>query len=286
MELKTSLIDKRTYQSNDEYNFHVPLLVNNKTMPPMMSSDYIELVRPRRNSMDDQHEKTNFRTSQPLNRSSEHDAISEDSDITVLSFEQINPQSFKCVNLFRPLFWLLYYLFCCCIFPSCYSNVSEGNKNILATFQRTLKTLKTKRFPDSEVFNALVQLYRCKANAFVLLQRVRLNPSLSKDNKVRTDLEFFIPQICSFYLNPEIDDNQRTLLIDILAKACTINYFFAHRVYFFFKSAQSYLVDADQQAKANFVISRLAKCVVLNNSQSGNEILYLTDSLTFLKFAN
>lgn len=264
MELRSSLLENKIYDSEE---FPYPVLGNNKTMPPLQPKQYLELLRPRRNSMDDQREKSDFsQPLQPYYRSSEHDAISEDSDITVLSFEQINPQSFKCVSLFRPFFWLMYYLFCCCIFPSCFSDENQGNKNMFATFQRTLKTLKTKRFPDSEVFNALVQLYRCKANAFALLQRVRLNPSLSKDKLIRTDLEFFIPQICSFYLNPEINDNQRTLLIDILAKACTINYFFAHRVYFFFKSAQAYLLDADQQAKANFIISRLAKCVVLNNS--------------------
>jgi hypothetical protein len=50
-------------------------------------------------------------------------------------------------------------------------------------------------------------LYRGKESAFSLLRRVRLNPSMSAAD-VRTDLEFFIPQLCSYYLNPEIDSVQ------------------------------------------------------------------------------
>lgn len=131
---------------------------------------------------------------------------SADSIDTVISFEQANPQNFKCVTFFRPLFWLMYYLFCCCLFPSCYAHTERAeDRNIIASFQRTLKTLKKKRFPDSEVFNALVQLYRCKANAFTQLSRVRLNPSTLSIN-VRTDLEFFIPQLCSFYLSPGVSN--------------------------------------------------------------------------------
>ena len=75
-------------------------------------------------------------------------------------------------------------------------------------FKRTLKTLKKKRFIDSEVFNALVQLYRHKPHATSLLMSVRLNPDFSDKvlaDSTRSDLEYFIPQLCSFYLNLELD---------------------------------------------------------------------------------
>jgi hypothetical protein len=105
------------------------------------------------------------------------DRSDRSSDETVLSYEQKNPESFQCINCFRPLFFVLYYLFCCCLFPSCYTAGDDQNQNVFSSFKRTLKTLKKKRFADSEVFNAMVNLYRSKQSAFVLLTRVRLNPS-------------------------------------------------------------------------------------------------------------
>jgi len=56
-------------------------------------------------------------------------------------------------------------------------------------------------------------------------------------------LEFFIPQLCSFFLNPEISSSSEAQLLDLLTKACSINFFFAHRVYFFFNSCRDYLAD-------------------------------------------
>jgi len=48
--------------------------------------------------------------------------LSDDSDATLLDYEQVNPQSFKCMKFFRPFFWLLYYLFCCCVFTRCFAS--------------------------------------------------------------------------------------------------------------------------------------------------------------------
>jgi hypothetical protein len=61
MELRSSLLQNKLYDSEE---FPYPSLGNNKTMPSMQPKQYLELLRPRRNSMDDQREKTGF--SQPL----------------------------------------------------------------------------------------------------------------------------------------------------------------------------------------------------------------------------
>ena len=57
----------------------------------------------------------------------------------------------------RPIFWLTYYLFCCCL-VSDLNNARRRrqDRSLLMNFRQTLKTLKKKRFIDSEVFNALV----------------------------------------------------------------------------------------------------------------------------------
>lgn len=121
---------------------------------------------------------------------------SSDDNNSVLSLEQVNQSNFRCFSVLRPVFWIAYYLFCCCLVGS--MNNAEQNRrerSVIQNFRHTLKTLKKKRFIDSEVFNALVQLYRHKPHANNLLVRVRLNPSFSGEDAshTRADLEFFIP---------------------------------------------------------------------------------------------
>ena len=52
----------------------------------------------------------------------------------------------------------------------------------------------------------MVQLYRHKPAAMQNLAKVRINPNLLSGGEVkRADLEFFIPQLCSFYLESQLD---------------------------------------------------------------------------------
>lgn len=96
---------------------------------------------------------------------------SSDGENSVLSIEQVNEENFRCLSILRPVFWLTYYLFCCCLI----SDISRDrqretrDRSVILNFRKTLKTLKKKRFIDSEVFNALVQLYRHKPRANSLL---------------------------------------------------------------------------------------------------------------------
>ena len=89
-------------------------------------------------------------------------------------------------------------MFCCCLIGDCGGNSERRTRerSVIMNFRQTLKTLKKKRFIDSEVFNALVQLYRHKPHANNLLVRVRLNPDIVANGTgtaTRSDLEFFIP---------------------------------------------------------------------------------------------
>ena len=40
---------------------------------------------------------------------------SSDGEGSVISMEQVNQENFRCISLMRPVFWLAYYLFCCCV---------------------------------------------------------------------------------------------------------------------------------------------------------------------------
>ena len=144
---------------------------------------------------------------------------SSDGENSVLSFEQVNQENFRCFSILRPIFWIAYYLFCCCLVNNFTAQKNGRERSVIQNFRHTLKTLKKKRFIDSEVFNALVQLYRHNSHANNLLMRVRLNPDFlqTDSNSTRADLEFFIPQLCSFYLNPELDSIEVEQIGEILS---------------------------------------------------------------------
>ena len=59
---------------------------------------------------------------------------------------------------------------------------------------------------DKDPIPILISLYSCDPNAVESLAQCRINPDMSAP--VRKDLEFFIPQLCSFYLQGYYDNMQ------------------------------------------------------------------------------
>jgi len=86
---------------------------------------------------------------------------------------------------------------------------------------------------------------------------VRLNPDFLSGDSTRSDLEFFIPQLCSFYLNPELSTLEVEQLGEILSRACEVSFFFAHRVWFFLRSSFDYLEDEDQRERIERILMRI-----------------------------
>jgi hypothetical protein len=64
------------------------------------------------------------------------------------------------------------------------------------------------------------------------LASCRVNPDLKAP--VRKDLEFFIPQLCSFYMQGYFDNSEP--LVSLLVQASEQDFNFSHRIWFFFKS--------------------------------------------------
>jgi len=64
------------------------------------------------------------------------------------------------------------------------------------------------------------------------LEKVRVNPDFT--SRFRADLEFYIPQLCSFYLRGDIEEPER--LVNLLVLAGASSFFFSHRMWFYFKS--------------------------------------------------
>lgn len=59
------------------------------------------------------------------------------------------------------------------------------------------------------IFNLLTELYAHDEGAVEELMKCRINPDFT--NFVRSDLEFFIPEISSFYLRGKFEEQQSLL---------------------------------------------------------------------------
>lgn len=86
-------------------------------------------------------------------------------------------------------------------------------------------------------FAILTQLYaNADANEEIIneLGNIRLNPNFASPDKIRNDLEFYIPQLCTFLLF----DNMKAIdeFFVFLCKVCSTSFFFAHRIHWFLLS--------------------------------------------------
>lgn len=79
----------------------------------------------------------------------------------------------------------------------------------------------------------LIRLYAHDTNAAIDgLENVRVNPDFT--SQFRADLEFYIPQLCAFYLGGDSDEPER--LVNLLVMAASQSFFFSHRIWFYFQS--------------------------------------------------
>ncbi len=67
---------------------------------------------------------------------------------------------------------------------------------------------------------------------------MRLNPDFdSKKGMEKVCLEFYIPQLCSYYLQSNTPSTLHFELMEFIFAACQKSPFFAHKVFFFFNAA-------------------------------------------------
>ena len=112
------------------------------------------------------------------------------------------------------------------------------------------------------------------------LEKVRINPNLIKKAKkkrmndiiIRNDLEFYIPQICSFILfgdNELIDE-----LLAFLCKSCYCSYFFAHRVIWFLKSMLTSDMNINNSMNKKILdIIHIIQTIYKSDSEENKKIL-------------
>ena len=116
-----------------------------------------------------------------------------------------------------------HYLFCCC----CCVNYEKSK----SSYRKGWRKYLTREGNDSsnESFSILTNLFSNEDNAIEGLESIRLNPNLVSENKLRNDLEFYIPQLCTFLLFGEVKAIEEFFVF--LCKVCNASFFFAHRVH-------------------------------------------------------
>jgi len=121
---------------------------------------------------------------------------------------------------------------------------SEKNKDKKFYIDKWRKYLTYESTSKSKMNDPFIILANIWAHKPVIryLENVRINPNLIRKERIkslsniiiRNDLEFYIPQLCSFIIfgdNELVDE-----LLSFLCKSCYCSFFFAHRVIWFLKS--------------------------------------------------
>ena len=130
--------------------------------------------------------------------------------------------------------WDIKKLFC---ILNCFKKYEKKNKKHFISEWRKYLTNESKNISSiNDPFTILTNLWAHK-KVIRDFENVRINPNLIKANNnifIRNDLEFYIPQLCSFILFGEFELVEESL--SFLCKACYSSYFFAHRVVWFLKS--------------------------------------------------
>ena len=119
---------------------------------------------------------------------------------------------------------------------------------------------------------SLIKLYSDNPCALDELGECRINPDL-KSNQ-RSDLEFYIPQICSFYLQGY--SSQSDELVDFILRAASA-FHFSHRILFFFAAIQFNKLDQSQSEIQRNCISKVIDGL-LGQISKHPERLFLTNS--------
>ena len=170
-----------------------------------------------------------------------------------------------------------FYLFCCCI-----CNPVEKSKDF---YRKKWKNYLYKEGSDASdlPFNKLTKLFaNADEEAIEDLGDFRLNPNLVSENKLRNDLEFYIPQLCTFLLFGDIKAIEEFFVF--LCKVCNASFFFAHRVHWFLSA----MINAAEEKKEKIIeILKMVNTVFKSpTKKTRNKIdkFYIANSEDFIKY--
>ena len=169
-----------------------------------------------------------------------------------------------------------HYMFCCCCCVK-----YENTKNFYKKGWR--KYLKKEGHDASDQsFQILTNLFANADRAIESLENIRLNPNLVSEKKLRNDLEFYIPQLCTFLLFGEVKAIEEFFVF--LCKVCNASFFFAHRVQWFLSA----MINSSQEKRED-IISTLKMVNTLFKSEDKKkrnklDKFYITNSEAYIKY--
>jgi len=117
----------------------------------------------------------------------------------------------------------------------------------------------------------MIRLYAHDPQAIKALEAVRVNPDFT--SQFRSDLEFYIPQLCSFYVQGYFE--QPSQLVNLIVMAASSSFYFSHRAWFFF---QSLIIGQDEESKELYKKSTIALRGLKDACIKSKERLYLANS--------
>ena len=169
-----------------------------------------------------------------------------------------------------------FYLWCCC----CCHSTEKSKKS----YQKGWRSYLIKEGVDSsdQPFLILTNLFTNKDGSIAALESIRLNPNLVSANKLRNDLEFYIPQLCTFLLFGEMKAIEEFFVF--LCKVCNASFFFAHRVHWFLSA----MINAAQEKRDDIIgILKMINTLFKSENEKRKSKLnkfYLANSAPFMKF--
>ena len=170
---------------------------------------------------------------------------------------------------------------CCNYICSKFCNSNKRSKNFYMKGWRDYLEREGNDASDKP-FKILTNLFVNDEEAIMGLESIRLNPNLVSENKLRNDLEFYIPQLCTFLLFGEMKDIEEFFVF--LCKACNLSFFFAHRVHWFLSA----MIEASKEKKDNIIqilkmINTLFKSENEENKVKLNKF-YVSNSEPFIRY--
>jgi hypothetical protein len=187
----------------------------------------------------------------------------------VVPGEDFNPKTTCCFRMCC----CFYYLFCCCII--CERSKRVTKQTFVKRFEKWLNLEKSIQAKHLKVAKTMMRVYAHQSGAIKDLEKCRINPDLN--SPFRDDLEFFIPQLCSFYLKGGIERPED--LFQVMIRAAQNDFFFSHRIWFFFHSAM-FQEFSQQIYESSFQILHGLKMVCLEQK---TERLYIANSTTIAR---
>ena len=192
-----------------------------------------------------------------------------------------------------PIWWVAFHAFCCCLFVRAapkdaearLGNESDSSHGVMAKLKKHLKKRKNK--DDFKTIHAMVELLKNSPSAISLLEKVRVNPQLNRlqthkgkkhHTQKRNDLEFYLPQIVAHFLRDDLTDVQENEAKTLIIRACKLNLFFAHRIWFNLKAS---LINQSNQNQVLKIVQILSELEVL--AFTNQEKLYIANSESLIK---